>query len=64
MLIFSSGYQDARTRQMAFPFTKNLTTEYIVKFARKLWDEATQPMAKGNMRLSNVRSTGRIRDSG
>jgi DNA polymerase eta len=52
----TTGIEPSRSRQIPFPFTKTLTTEYIVKFARKLWEEATQPMNKGNMKLNNVRS--------
>ena len=50
-----SAAEASRSKQIPFPFTKNLSTEYIVKYARKLWDEATQPMTKGNMKLNNVR---------
>lgn len=51
-----TGIEASRSRQTAFPFTRNLTAEYIIKYARKLWDEATQPMNKGNMKLNNVSS--------
>lgn len=50
-----SGIEPSRSRQIPFPFTRHLSTEYIVKYARKLWDEATQPMSKGTMKLNNVR---------
>lgn len=49
-----AGIDPSRSRQIPFPFTKTLTTEYIVKYAAKLWAEATQPMSKGNMKLNNV----------
>jgi DNA polymerase eta len=52
--IRSSGAGASHSRQAPFPFTRNLSTEYIVKHARKLWDESTQPLAKGTMKLSNV----------
>ncbi|WOO83821.1 N-acetyltransferase eso1 [Vanrija pseudolonga] len=42
------------SRQTAFPFTRNLTPEYIVKYARKLWDETTAPLKKGTMKYSNI----------
>ena len=51
----TTGIEASKSRQIPFPFTKNLNTEYIVKYARKLWEEATQPMSKGNMKLNNVR---------
>ncbi|RSH86475.1 DNA-directed DNA polymerase eta rad30 [Apiotrichum porosum] len=52
--IRSSGAGASHSRQAPFPFTRNLSTEYIVKHARKLWDESTQPLAKGTMKLSNI----------
>ncbi|KAK4688585.1 DNA polymerase eta, partial [Tremellales sp. Uapishka_1] len=54
VLSHRQGIDPSRSRQIPFPFTKNLTTDYIVKYARKLWDDATQPMKKGNMRLNNT----------
>ena len=50
------GIEPSKSRQTPFPFTRHLSTEYILKFARKLWDEVTQPMNKGNMKLNNVSS--------
>ncbi|WVQ81880.1 hypothetical protein IAT38_004007 [Cryptococcus sp. DSM 104549] len=48
------GSEPSRSRQCPFPFTRNLTTEYIVKYAKKLWDESTEPMKNGNMKLHNI----------
>ncbi|WWC90735.1 uncharacterized protein L201_005672 [Kwoniella dendrophila CBS 6074] len=48
------GIDPSRSRQTPFPFTRNLSTEYILKFARKLWEEATAPMKNGNMKLNNI----------
>ncbi|ODN78784.1 hypothetical protein L202_04339 [Cryptococcus amylolentus CBS 6039] len=48
------GFEAPRSRQAPFPFTRNLSTEYILKYAHKLWEEATQPMDKGNMKLNNI----------
>ena len=42
----------SRSRQGPFPFTRNLSPEYIAKVARKLWDES-MGQAK-NLKLSNV----------
>jgi DNA polymerase eta len=41
-----------RSRQAPFPFTRDLSPEYIVKHARKLWDEA-MGTTKG-YKLSNI----------
>lgn len=55
MLTYSSiGIEPSRSRQTPFPYTRNLSTDYILKYAKKLWDEATQPMLKGNMKLNVV----------
>ncbi|WRT68367.1 uncharacterized protein IL334_005343 [Kwoniella shivajii] len=48
------GIDPSRSRQTPFPFTRNLSGEYIIKYARKLWDEATQPMKNGSMKLNNI----------
>jgi hypothetical protein len=51
-----TGIEAGRSRQIPFPFTRNLSTEYIVKYAKKLWDEVCQPMRNGgSMKLNNVR---------
>jgi len=51
-----TGIEAGRSRQIPFPFTRNLSTEYIVKYAKRLWDEVCQPMRNGgNMKLNNVR---------
>nr|XP_019044650.1 DNA polymerase eta subunit [Kwoniella bestiolae CBS 10118]OCF23580.1 DNA polymerase eta subunit [Kwoniella bestiolae CBS 10118] len=44
----------SRSRQTPFPFTRHLSTEYILKYARKLWEEATLPMKNGTMKLNNI----------
>lgn len=50
------GIEAGRSRQIPFPFTRNLSTEYIVKYAKKMWDEVCQPMRNGSsMKLNNVR---------
>ncbi|ORX38540.1 hypothetical protein BD324DRAFT_621278 [Kockovaella imperatae] len=54
VLSHRTGIEASKSRQTAFPFTRNLSTEYILKYARKLWDEVTQPMNKGNMKLNNI----------
>ncbi|WWD19039.1 hypothetical protein CI109_103497 [Kwoniella shandongensis] len=54
VLSHRQGIEPSRSRQTPFPFTKALSTEYIVKHAKKMWDEATQPMKNGNMRLNNI----------
>jgi len=49
------GIEAGRSRQIPFPFTRHLSTEYIVKYAKKLWDEVCQPMKNGSgMKLNNV----------
>ncbi|KIY33133.1 DNA polymerase eta subunit [Cryptococcus gattii E566] len=48
------GIEPSRSRQTPFPYTRNLSTDYILKYAKKLWDEATQPMLKGNMKLNVI----------
>ncbi|OCF57294.1 DNA polymerase eta subunit [Kwoniella mangroviensis CBS 10435] len=48
------GIDPSRSRQTPFPFTRNLSTDYILKYARKLWEEATLPMKNGNMKLNNI----------
>lgn len=56
LLIACIGIEAARSRQTPFPFTRQLTTEYIIKYAKKLWDEVCQPMRNGaSMKLNNVR---------
>ncbi|KAJ9100920.1 hypothetical protein QFC20_005336 [Naganishia adeliensis] len=40
------AFETQRSRQTTFPFTKNLSTEYIAKYANKLWDEVTEPMTR------------------
>ncbi|KAK8854812.1 hypothetical protein IAR55_003551 [Kwoniella newhampshirensis] len=54
VLSHRQGIEPSRSRQTPFPFTKSLSTEYILKYAKKLWDEATQPMKNGNMKLNNI----------
>nr|XP_018261447.1 DNA polymerase eta subunit [Kwoniella dejecticola CBS 10117]OBR83605.1 DNA polymerase eta subunit [Kwoniella dejecticola CBS 10117] len=54
VLSHRQGIDPSRSRQTPFPFTRNLSTEYILKFARKLWEEATAPMKNGNMKLNNI----------
>lgn len=55
MLTLSAGIEAPRHRQVPFPFTRNLSTEYIVKYAKKLWDEFCQPYRNGvPMKLNNV----------
>ncbi|WVR07577.1 hypothetical protein IAU60_004619 [Kwoniella sp. DSM 27419] len=54
VLSHRQGIEPSRSRQTPFPFTRNLSAEYIVRYARKLWDEATQPMKSGNMKLNNI----------
>jgi DNA polymerase eta len=50
-----TGLEAGRSRQIPFPFTRNLSTEYIVKYAKRLWDEVCQPMRNGaTMKLNNV----------
>ena len=55
--VTQKGIEPSRSRQIPFPFTRHLSTDYILKYARKLWDEATQPMHKGNMKLNNVNAS-------
>lgn len=43
-----------RTRQLPFPYARELTPEFITKQARKLWDEATVAIKPGEMRFNNV----------
>lgn len=54
--------ETSRSRQTAFPFTRTLTADYIVKYANKLWDEVSIPMSLKQtsskstaMRINNVR---------
>lgn len=54
VLSYRQGIEPTRSRQIPFPFTRNLSTDYIMKYAKKLWDEATQPMLKGNMKLNVI----------
>ncbi|WWC71597.1 uncharacterized protein I206_105555 [Kwoniella pini CBS 10737] len=54
VLSHRQGIDPSRSRQTPFPFTRNLSTDYILKFARKLWEEATAPMKNGNMKLNNI----------
>lgn len=43
----------SRHRQMTFPFTRNLSTDYIAKYANKLWDEVTEPTNR-SLKVNNV----------
>jgi DNA polymerase eta len=49
-----------RSRQIAFPFTRQLSADYITKYANKLWDEVSEPMMRqansksSAMRINNV----------
>ena len=65
VLSHRTGGEASRSRQTPFPFTRHLSTEYIVKYAKKLWDEVTQPMKNGaGMKLNNASlSKGRFRSS-
>ncbi|KIR29048.1 DNA polymerase eta subunit [Cryptococcus deuterogattii LA55] len=54
VLSHRQGIEPSRSRQTPFPYTRNLSTDYILKYAKKLWDEATQPMLKGNMKLNVI----------
>lgn len=50
-----TGAEASKSRQIPFPFTRHLSTEYIVKFAKKLWDEVCQPMKHGaTIKYNNV----------
>ncbi|GHJ89241.1 hypothetical protein NliqN6_5643 [Naganishia liquefaciens] len=53
------AFKTSRSRQTNFPFTRHLSTEYIAKYANKLWDEVTEPMTrstngKSAMRVDNL----------
>nr|KIR46061.1 DNA polymerase eta subunit [Cryptococcus bacillisporus CA1280] len=54
VLSHRQGIEPPRSRQTPFPYTRNLSTDYILKYAKKLWDEATQPMLKGNVKLNVI----------
>nr|ODO02270.1 DNA polymerase eta subunit [Cryptococcus depauperatus CBS 7855] len=54
VLSYRQGIEPSRSRQTPFPFTRNLSTEYILKFGNKLWEEATQPMSRKTMKLNNI----------
>ncbi|KIR58911.1 DNA polymerase eta subunit [Cryptococcus bacillisporus CA1873] len=54
VLSHRQGIEPSRSRQTPFPYTRNLSTDYILKYAKKLWDEATQPMLKGNVKLNVI----------
>ena len=51
-----------RSRQTAFPFTRQLSADYITKYANRLWDEVSEPMMRqvnsksSAMRINNVSS--------
>ncbi|AFR95649.2 DNA polymerase eta subunit [Cryptococcus neoformans C23] len=54
VLSYRQGIEPTRSRQTPFSFTRNLSTDYIMKYAKKLWDEATHPMLKGKMKLNVI----------
>jgi DNA polymerase eta len=47
-----------RSRQIAFPYTRNLNSEYILKYARRVWDEVAEAMTRPTnvklMKINNV----------
>lgn len=43
-----------RTRQLPFPYARELTPEFITRQARKLWDESTAAIKPGDMKFNNV----------
>lgn len=51
---YRTGNEAVKHRQIPFPFSRNLNTDYIVRFAKRLWDEVCQPMSRGGMKLNNV----------
>lgn len=53
------GYDTAKSRQTPFPFTRNLNAAYIVKHAKKLWDEVCVLLKSGH-KFNNV---GRLSDT-
>jgi DNA polymerase eta len=55
-----TGIESAKHRQAPFPFSRNLDAEYILRHAKRLWEEVCQPMSKGGMKLNNVRIEQRI----
>ncbi|EIW67292.1 hypothetical protein TREMEDRAFT_12962, partial [Tremella mesenterica DSM 1558] len=54
VLSHRTGGEASRSRQTPFPFTRDLSTEYIVKYASKLWAEVCQPMEHGSMKVNNM----------
>lgn len=55
------GYETGRSRQTAFPFTRNLTIDYIAKYAFRLWDEVSEPMTRPSKSKSAVLSFNNVR---
>lgn len=45
---------DSRSRQLPFPFARELDAAYIVKHARRLWDEHAGHLKSGQMKFNNV----------
>lgn len=54
--------ESQRSRQTTFPYTKNLSAEYITKYAYKLWDEVAGSMGRASsskpMKINNVSRKG------
>lgn len=44
---------ESRSRQLQFPFARELDAAYIVKHARRLWDEHVGPLKE--LKFNNVR---------
>ncbi|KAJ9118690.1 hypothetical protein QFC22_003910 [Naganishia vaughanmartiniae] len=50
--------ESQRSRQTTFPFTKDLSADYITKYANKLWDEVADSMGRASsskpMKINNL----------
>lgn len=57
------GYETGRSRQTAFPFTRNLTIDYIAKYAFRLWDEVSEPMTRPTKSKSAALSFNNVSSS-
>ena len=53
-----SGYETSRSKQAAFPFTKNVTVDMIASAGNKLWKELTRDVTNINVTSVQLAFTG------
>lgn len=56
LILSTSMGGTTRSRQLPFPFTRDLDAAYIVKHGKRLWDEHVGHLKAGQMKIHNASS--------